>query len=111
MKIPTRFKLLGETINVNWSSDMLAKSATYGVAAFRFNEITLQKHNEGSPIPQDKIERTFMHELIHHALNAMAEDDLAGNEKFFDVLAGLLHQALTTAEYGQPITIKTIARK
>ena len=45
--------------------------------------------------------QTFMHELLHAALDLM-NHKLSRNEVFVDTLAGLLAQALTGAEYEAP---------
>jgi len=41
---------------------------------------------------------TFWHELLHAALDLM-NNKLSANEKFVDQLSGLLHQAISQAEY------------
>ena len=94
LKIPKRFKLLGETITVRYCNDMLL-NGSYGMASYKNNEIVLQDTNT----PVEKREHTFYHELTHHILSTMGEDKICSNEKFVDVFSGLLHQAIQTSEY------------
>ena|ERR1035437_7264784 len=94
IEIPNKFKLLGETITVKWSDDIL-KLRVYGTAQYEINEIIIQSKD----MPEDKKEHTFYHELIHHILTIMGENKLNNNEKFVDMFSGLLHQAIKTAEY------------
>jgi Zn-dependent peptidase ImmA (M78 family) len=92
--IPSKFKLMGETITVKWSDDIL-KDDSYGVTHEKRNEIIIQAVD----IPEEKKEHTFYHELTHHILYMMGENKLSQNEKFVDMFSGLLHQAIQTAEY------------
>lgn len=49
--------------------------------------------------PETEI-HAYLHELVHAIMHAMGEVELYGNEKFVDLTAGLIHQALTSATYG-----------
>jgi hypothetical protein len=55
------------------------------------------------PLTPEQIEHTYLHELVHHVFYNGAEDDieppLCYREALVDRVAGLLHQALTTAVY------------
>lgn len=99
MRIPKRFKLLGQTIEVVFEEKLVAKDDIVGAARYRTNEIALQPCTEGCPRKPEAVEQTFFHELLHFALDAMGRNELRQEEAFVDMLAGLLHQALTTAEY------------
>lgn len=46
---------------------------------------------------------TFYHELVH-AILFEVDESLYTNETFINAFSGLLHQALSTAEYDAPIT-------
>ena len=70
-----------------------------GRASFRRGEIHLQAHDNVYPRRPEMVEHTFLHELIHHILDTMGESELRDNEKFVDILSGLLHQAFRTAKY------------
>ena len=103
MKIPKRFKLMGKTITVEIVPDLLDNEDATGAAEYRKQRIRLQK------IDGEYVQRTvedqehwFLHELTHHIFNALDEIDLRNNEKLVEQFSGLLHQALTTAEYDEP---------
>jgi hypothetical protein len=99
MQIPKRFKLLGHTITVEYDPMLDGRNGTLGEARYTTHSIALQPNTDTFSRPQSMQEHVFLHELTHHILNEMNEHDLRSNEKFVDVFAGLLHQALTTAEY------------
>lgn len=96
MKIPKRFQLFGHTIDVNWCDDLLIRTNNVGEAHYNFNEIKLDVMHDR---PESYKEQVFLHEVLHLILNQIGEDELRENEKFIDLLASLLHQALTTMEY------------
>lgn len=102
-KIPTRFKLLGQTINVVFDASLFVEKDGYrGFASYRLNEIQLKPG-----LKKDLTERAFCHELTHfiiyHAEAALSgkEDYPHQDEGFIELCGGLLHQALTTFEYDE----------
>lgn len=99
MRIPTKFKLLGYTITVEFDPMLDGRNGTLGEARYTTNSIALQPNTDTFNRPAETQEHVFFHELTHHILHKMNEYELRGNEKFVDVFAGLLHQALTTMEY------------
>jgi hypothetical protein len=99
MRIPTRFKLLGHTITVEYDHMLDGRNGCTGEARYTTNSIALQPNTDTFNRPTSQREHVFLHELTHHILNEMNEHDLRSNEKFVDVFSGLLHQALTTMEY------------
>ena len=98
MKIPTSFKLYGQTIQVEFAKDILGKDDLVGYAEYRTNTIYLAPSTDVYPRSQEQIEQTFCHELLHLILHFAGEDKLRKNEKFVGALAYLLHQALITME-------------
>jgi len=98
MKIPIRFKLTGETINVKFDKSVSYVEDCLGIARYRISEINIQPPAEGTPVPYTKTEHAFFHELVHFILYMMS-NDLYNDEKFVNVFARFLHQALTTMEY------------
>lgn len=96
MKIPKEFKLHGQTIKVVLDQDMSHREGNAGVSSYTENRIYIQPDNNGAKVSKTQIDHCFLHELVHHILNAMGEDELRGNEKFVDVFAALLHQYETT---------------
>lgn len=99
MQIPKRFKLMGQTINVYDDPYMDFADNASGMAHYRTMKIRLQTHCPEHPFIDSDRERVFLHELTHHILHAMEETKLNNNEKFVNMFAGFLHQALTTMEY------------
>lgn len=108
MKIPERFKLMGQTIQVVYSPEKFNEAdGRYGFSSYRKNEIQLRPSTSVNPLNDEQIGQTFCHELMHfiiyHAGAAYKgkEDYMHQDEGFIDLCGQLLHQALTTMEYNQ----------
>ena len=106
MRIPKRFKLLGQVVTVEFNPSLIQETDWNGLASFRRNKIEIMPHAVTNLRNADQIEHTFCHELVHHILyyagHSLQEKDSSKvhtDEGFVDVFAGLLHQALTTMEY------------
>lgn len=105
IRIPKSFQLFAQTIKVEFDPDLVFDSDARGVAAYRENLIKiLSKDNEKRP--DEQIEKSFYHELVHWILHLMSEDELSDNEKFVDTFALLLHQFHKTAEYDPVYYVK-----
>jgi predicted SprT family Zn-dependent metalloprotease len=105
MKIPKRFKLMGQTIEVtDGGNSFIENSDRVAFASYRTNEIhinPLMVHRTPA-----MVEHSFMHELVHFILyhsgsayHSDKQDWMHQDEGFVDLTANLLHQALTTMEY------------
>lgn len=106
MQIPKRFKLLGHTIEVIEAPGEYHDYNRYGATSYEGKWIKLVPPDKNHPITQGSLEHTFLHEVLHMCLYHTEKADLNNNEGFVDLLAGLLHQALTTMEYdNETITI------
>lgn len=96
MKIPKRFQLHGQAIEVEFDASVDFRNDNRGEAQFRINKIALAPSSSSHPRPQTQVEQTFCHELMHyishHAGIGLSERDI-------DAMGNLLHQALTTMEY------------
>jgi len=99
MKIPKRFKLFGSTVHVAFVEQLNMDDSARGMSSFRRQSISIQPSSKSWPRSKESIEQTYCHEIVHHILTALSEDDLSANEKFVDTFASALHQVLTTAEY------------
>lgn len=99
LKIPKSFKLMGRTFTVEYTPKLNYTDGATGMAYHRSRRIGLLPNTPEYPRSKEDIEQTFLHELTHHILHAMGETKLNDNEKFVDMFAGFLHQALTTMEY------------
>jgi len=96
MKIPKRFKLFGETINIIISNELESRRDRLGEAHFKYNEIII---SDNKKMPKAIMDITFWHEFVHIALNRMKRDELEDDEAFVNILAQLIHQAVETMEY------------
>ncbi len=99
MRIPKRFKLLGHTYDVSFEAGMHFNEGRHACSSFEGKWVKLMKHDENYPVSETSIEQSFLHELVHQCLYYTEQQELNKNEGFVDCLAGLLHQAFTTAEY------------
>ena len=109
MKIPIRFKLFAQTINVIFSPESFTeKDGHYGFAAYRSNQIQLRPSVATHPLTEEQIEQTFCHELMHfvfyHAGSAYKgnKDYMHQDEGFVELCGCLLHQAFSTMEFENP---------
>lgn len=99
LPIPKQFQLLGHTYTVCEDPGAYYEKGRYGSCSFEGKYIKLTPRNDNHPVTVSSIEHTFLHELIHACLYHTSRSNLNKDEEFVDLLAGLLHQALTTAEY------------
>lgn len=95
MRIPRSFQLMGYTISVEvvprerWQHD----DALGGYLPVEQRiYICEQPSAEG-------MLQCFLHELTHAILSTLNYEELSKNEQLVDNVAGLLHQALTSASY------------
>ncbi len=99
MQIPKRFKLLGHTIEVIDDPARFYEHRSYGTCSYESKWIKIVPPSDSHPITQSSLEHTFVHELLHHCFYLTEQSKMNDNEEFIDLLAGLIHQALTTMEY------------
>jgi len=92
VNIPTTFKIAGQPWKVEFDNDLLAKDGEYGHCHEVTNTIVLQ--NSG-PIPHERVEATFIHELLHAIFHELGYDNLNTDEKLVNSLSTLLHQVLS----------------
>jgi hypothetical protein len=97
--IPSSFPLLGHTIQVFVTprEDWEFGDDCVGIWLPHCHQI----HIQGGVDDSLKM-HTFFHEMCHAVLDMM-NHKLGRNEVFVDTLAGLLHQALTGAQYPKPV--------
>lgn len=103
MQIPKRFKLLGHTIEVMEEPGRYYERNAYGACSYEGKWIKLVPPSDSHPVTPSSMEHTFLHELIHMCLYHTEQSKLNENEDFVDLMAGLLHQALSTMEYDDEI--------
>ncbi len=87
MKIPSKFQIAGQTYTVEYEPSM----DDMGDHSSPFNRIRLNPN-----YPQERIEQTFIHELLHavRANSAREHPDSATEEEIVDSMSGLLYQVL-----------------
>ena len=98
MKIPDKIQIMDCEITVEYDKKLSFEAGCCGLAAYRENKIFLQPSTEDFPRPDCDIEKTFFHEMTHWILFKMDETDLRNNEKFVDVFAACLRQALMSGK-------------
>ena len=93
MKIPKRFRLLGQeyTVTILPQSQWKDPEAV-GLFDTGSRQILILK------APRETMEQVALHELTHAILAVMGQDKLYKNEAFVDLFSGLLHQYLITSE-------------
>jgi hypothetical protein len=99
VRIPEAFTLHGQRFIVTMDPALCAKTGNRGEARLGYSEIAIQPEIESEPQPQSRVEQAFIHELVHGILFHM-ESSLNDDEKWVNLFANLLHQALSTMEYG-----------
>ncbi len=105
MRIPKRFKIYGQTIEVVWSGEPFVENEGVGFASYRLNQIQIRPSQESCPRSNSQLEVTFLHELVHfilfYAQSARDKEKewMHQDENFVESFSNLLHQALTTFEY------------
>ena len=99
IKIPKRFKIFGQTVQVKFVDDLVQNHDNRGEACFRRNKILIQADCKGVRTTREQIEQVFLHETIHILFNELCEDAMRDNEALVDKIASALHQVFQTAEY------------
>ena len=111
IRIPKRFKLMGQTISVEQVSHIGNTNNTLGEARHFQNSILLQKSVEGMELPTDRAAQIYLHEVMHLVLHNAGVAEMAADETFVDLISSLLHQVLTTSEYEDSKPVRKTLRK
>lgn len=88
--IPKKFKIF----NIEYKVKILKtidKDNSWGEHDFTTRTIKIKRD-----LSHDDKVRTFMHEIMHCALEQLSYDKLSGDEKFVDQIGSALHQIITT---------------
>jgi len=97
--IPTSLQLGGMTIEVQHVDKCRDNSIDVdGQARYADGIIEIKKGNETGKFTEQYKQYIFFHELVHHILNSISEEDLRHNEKFVSQFATMLYQAIKTME-------------
>jgi len=92
--IPKRFQIAGIPIKVKLDPNLFKERQLLGEVRYPLQEIVL----DCTMLSTEMMEQNYFHELCHEVLYIMNENELRDNEKFVDLFASLLHQALKTGE-------------
>jgi hypothetical protein len=92
VKIPEQIQLMGQTIDIEWDTQLVHEHDALGLAEYRMRKIKLQPSTEVYPVPRQVIEQAYLHEVVHCIFHALGEDEMRSDEKLVDGIAGLLYQ-------------------
>ena len=90
MTIPRQTELGGIVITVELDPTLHQQKGMIGEARYAEQKIVIDPRVAG----RDTTEETYYHELVHFILFIMNEDELRNNEKFVDIFAHFLYQAV-----------------
>lgn len=86
MVIPKKVEIFGKIYKIILVDNLLEKEKYYGIISYNNQNIKLDKN-----LPENLLNQTFMHEIIHMILEEIGEKDL-NNEKFVDLFSNALYQ-------------------
>lgn len=92
--IPKVIQLGGIKITVEIDPTLFKNRRILGDAQYPPQKIVL----DPTVLDLDLAEQNYVHELVHWILYVMNEDDLRNNERFVDLFATFLHQALKSGD-------------
>ena len=94
MKIPTELTLMGIPIKIEIDNTFVKRYGRIASIDYIKQIITIDTSH-----PKETVEQALIHEICHMIMYIMGEEELQKNEKFIDILAHLIYQALATAKY------------
>jgi len=95
MKIPKELYIAGQKITIEVDND-LSYDNELASACNSENRIKICEVFKGDQLPDDMIEQSLWHEIVHQIFYKMNEFELTGNEKLVQTFSLLLHQAIKT---------------
>lgn len=98
MKIPRQFTLGALPFDVQIVDDLVETTECVGQTCVQAGRMVIQAITPETPMTPEGQCHVFLHELVHAILGVMNEHRLNRNERFVDMFALLLHQALETME-------------
>ena len=91
LQLPEEVTLLGIPIKIIVDDTMIEKHSFIGRADYINQTIIID-----TTAPKETVEQALIHELCHYIMHFMGEEELRDNEKFVDMLAHLIYQALAS---------------
>lgn len=99
LDIPATFTLGGRTWQViEEDQSSIKEDIGFGCEIYDMAQIFLYRNNLGHPVPDERKEYTYVHEIVHAALDELCYKELSNDEAFVNRLSHALHQILTTGE-------------
>ena len=95
MKIPKELYIAGQKITIE-VDDTLSYENELAATSNSDNKIKVCETYKGDLLPDDQIEQSLWHEIVHQILYKMNEFELSNNETFVQTFSLLLHQAIKT---------------
>jgi hypothetical protein len=99
-EIPSSIEILGHEIKIVYDNATCKEKMALGFADLHHNRIvltTLDPHTD-LPMPPSIVYHTFLHEVTHFMLDFMG-DKKGEDEKFVDLMGGMIYQIIKTARY------------
>jgi hypothetical protein len=93
LNIPRQIELGGIVVTVELDATLHKYKGMIGEARYSEQKIVI----DPNVAAVDTTEQAYWHELIHWILFIMNEDELRNNEKFIDIFAHLLYQAVKSS--------------
>ena len=98
--VPSRFRVFGQLVTVTWRKDLYELHKCSGLWEPQGNRISLQIQ-EKDGLNDEQMYQIYWHEVVHCILDKMDYEKLSKDERLVDGIAQLLHQVLSTTEYGK----------
>lgn len=111
-EIPKRLQVGGQVINVEVKEkleDNLLGRACLTQGLIEISNTTAIKGERITCSPTSKYQ-TLWHEIIHCILDNMGEDELSSNEKFVNIFACMLTEAITSFDYNDAVSLEEAAK-
>jgi len=97
MKIPKKIQIGGREIEVVFDNKHCDISGGYGMADWWEGKIYLQDKTHDTERPQDFINQTFIHEVMHWILQTL-NNNLKDDDTFCEQVSHLMYQVIKQIE-------------
>ena len=92
MNIPSRFKVNGHQIKIEFDNEYCNEDGIYGEYDYNTKVITMSDKMDGKRLTKKTIELTYLHELFHCIFDVVGEPELSRNEDLVEKLAQAMYQ-------------------
>lgn len=91
---PSRFNVRCRNFRIKYVRDTSNLDGNLGVIDCERGEVMIAERHDGKSLPQDSIDETIAHELVHCATWAAGYESLSDDEMFVDRMAVVILQIL-----------------